>query len=126
MNATTFISPNSRKKEACQPRFPMEITSETFYLVAGLLAALDFSGPVALSCDDTKLFATYRLYWDAEKESHFLVGGTGGPLQVADPEEVKKTIEVAKAEKATKVCSTHISQCLFFIGFNVQRSDCGV
>ncbi|KAF8801615.1 hypothetical protein BYT27DRAFT_7261749 [Phlegmacium glaucopus] len=74
---------NLRKNEACQPR-------------------LDFDGPVAPSCDDTKLFATYRLYWDSEQESYFLVGGTDGPLRVAEPDSVKEAIEVAKAEKVTK------------------------
>ncbi|KAF9493217.1 hypothetical protein BDN71DRAFT_1432673 [Pleurotus eryngii] len=29
--------------------------------------------PVALSCDDTKLFACLWLYWDSKKKSHFLI-----------------------------------------------------
>ncbi|PPQ87308.1 hypothetical protein CVT25_002058 [Psilocybe cyanescens] len=94
---------NLRKKEAHQPRFPMDILPQTFDLVADHLAALDFNGPVALSCDDTKLFATYRLYWDAELKSYYLVGGIDGPLRVADPDSVKEVIEAAKSEKATKV-----------------------
>jgi hypothetical protein len=91
------------KKEARQPHFPMEISDRTFELVYEHLNTLDFDGPVGLSCDDTKLFATYRLYWDAKESSYFLVGGTDCPLCVADPDDVKRVIEEAKGEKATKV-----------------------
>ena len=84
----------------------MDISPQTFNLVADHLQALDYDGPVALSCDDTKLFATYRLYWDSERESYFLVGGTGGPIPVADPDSVKQAIKAAQSVKATKVCAT--------------------
>ncbi|KAJ6600652.1 hypothetical protein B0H10DRAFT_2230919 [Mycena sp. CBHHK59/15] len=92
-----------RAKEARKPRFPMDITDRNFKLVAEHLAALDYNGPVNLSCDDTKLFPSFRLYWDAEKKAHFLLGGSEGPLRVADPESVKQTIEDARAKKATKI-----------------------
>lgn len=100
------------KKEARQPRFPMNISDRSFELVYEHLNKLDFDGPVGLSCDDTKLFATFRLYWDAEQSSYFLVGGTDGPLRVADPDDVKRVIEEAKAEKATKV-----SHILFYFSY---------
>ena len=67
------------------------------------IEALDYKGPVALSCDDTKLFATYRLYWDKEQDSYVLIGGTDGPLVVMDPDSVQEVIDQAKAQKATKV-----------------------
>jgi len=92
-----------RKKEARQPRFPMEICDQSFQLVAEHLKTLDYDGPVGLSCDDTKLFATYRLYWDSKESSYFLVGGVDGPMRVADPDSVKETIATAKAKKASKV-----------------------
>lgn len=85
----------------------MDICERTFDLVNEHLNALDFDGPVGLSCDDTKLFATFRLYWDATQNSYFLVGGTDGPLRVADPDDVKQVIEEAKAKKATKVNTYH-------------------
>ena len=81
----------------------MEICDFTFKLVADHLDALDYNGPVALSCDDTKLFATYRLYWDKEQDSYVLIGGTDGPLVVMDPDSVQEVIDQAKAQKATKV-----------------------
>ncbi|CAK5278486.1 unnamed protein product [Mycena citricolor] len=92
-----------RIKEAREPRFPMDISDVNFNLVSDYLNAINYHGPVGLSCDDTKLFASFRLYWDSEKKSHFLVGGTDGPLRVADPEQVKSVIKDAKATKATKI-----------------------
>lgn len=79
----------------------MDICDRTFKLVAEHLTAINYTGPVGLSCDDTKLFSTLRLYWDGEKKAHFLVGGVDGPYQVADPDVVKDV--KAKIGKATKV-----------------------
>ncbi|KAJ7034214.1 hypothetical protein C8F04DRAFT_1350091 [Mycena alexandri] len=92
-----------RQQEAREPRFPMDISDRNFKLAAEHLAALNYDGPVNLSCDDSKLFPSFRLYWDKEKKSHFLVGGTDGPLRVADPDEVKAVIAEAHATKATKL-----------------------
>ncbi|KAJ7844580.1 hypothetical protein B0H14DRAFT_2192547, partial [Mycena olivaceomarginata] len=91
-----------RAKEAREPRFPMDISDRNFKLAAEHLQALKYDGPINLSSDDTKLFPSFRLYWDKDKKSHFLVGGIDGPLQVANPDEVKATIPDAKARKATK------------------------
>jgi hypothetical protein len=82
----------------------MEISERTFEAVVDHLAALNYTGPVGLSCDDTKLFSALRLYWDAEQKSHFLVGGVDGPYGVANAEQVREVIEKANVQKATKVC----------------------
>ncbi|KAF8809165.1 hypothetical protein BYT27DRAFT_7210458 [Phlegmacium glaucopus] len=92
-----------RKKEARQPCFPMDIGPQTFELVDEHLKALDYDGPLRLSCNDTKLFATFHLYWDSKEKSYFLVGGVDGLLRVMDAENVKQAIQDAKADKATKV-----------------------
>ncbi|KAF8797488.1 hypothetical protein BYT27DRAFT_7237241 [Phlegmacium glaucopus] len=98
---------NLRKREARQPRFPMDISfpicDQTFELVAEHLKTIGYNGPLGLSCDDTKLFSTFRLYWDSNEQSYFLVGGVDGPLRVADADNVKEAISQAKAQKATKV-----------------------
>jgi hypothetical protein len=101
-----------RTKESWQPRFPMEICDRTFQLIEDHLTALNHTGPVGLSCDDTKLFSSLRLFWDKEKNSYFLVGGVNGPYRVADPDSVRQVISEGKIKKATKVntpiiCSTH-------------------
>ena len=81
----------------------MEIGDRTFELVSDHLKALNYTGPVGLSCDDTKLFSSLRLYWDSDEDSYFLVGGVDGPYRVADPESVKEVISEGKIQKATKV-----------------------
>ncbi|KAJ6587364.1 hypothetical protein B0H10DRAFT_2234035 [Mycena sp. CBHHK59/15] len=90
-------------KEAKKPRFPMEIGERTFQLVQEYLAALDYHGPVNLSCDDTKLFPSLRMYHDAKEKADYLVGAVEGPIRVADPEAMKKVLEDATVVKATKV-----------------------
>ena len=69
------------------------------------LQTLDYDGPLALSCNDTKLHTTFHLYWDSKKQAHFLVGSIDGPLLVLDPEVMKEVIDSAKAQKAVKVVS---------------------
>ncbi|KAJ7039794.1 hypothetical protein C8F04DRAFT_949367, partial [Mycena alexandri] len=92
-----------RTKEAREPRFPMEIGDRTFTLVEEHLAALDYHGPVNLSCDDTKLFPGLRMYHDAKEKVDYLVGAIQGPIRVADPEAMKAVLEDANVMKATKV-----------------------
>ena len=81
----------------------MKISKQSFELVDQHLSALGYDGPVALCCDDTKLFKSWRIYWDAKKNSHFLVGGAGDPVQVADPECLREIIENKNLTKASKV-----------------------
>ena len=60
-----------------------------------------------LSCNDSKCFPAFWLYWDANKKLHFLVGGTGLPLCAANPDCLKELIRDQSLEKAKKV--NHIS-----------------
>ena len=81
----------------------MTICDRTFELVVEYLAAVNYEGPITLSCDNTKLLSALRIYWDSEKESHFLVGAVGGPIQVPDPDNVKALMNDPTLMKATKV-----------------------
>lgn len=81
----------------------MSIGDETFKLAADHLAALDYNGPVGLSCDDTKLFSTFRMYWDANEKADFLVGAVGGPMRVIDPDHMKRIMADPDVIKGTKV-----------------------
>ncbi|KAF8148819.1 hypothetical protein B0H34DRAFT_828006 [Crassisporium funariophilum] len=92
-----------RKCKAQQPRFPQQICDCTFRLVQDHLAEIDYKGLCSLSCDDTKLFAMYRLYWDGEQHAHMLVGGTDGPIKVLDPDDMKEILHSVKDKKAVKV-----------------------
>ena len=89
--------------EARQPRFPMEIGAKTFELVTAHLTSLNYDGPVGLSCDDTKLFSSMRLYWDSIQQTHCLVGAVGGPLRLADPDQMREVMANPEVIKATKV-----------------------
>jgi len=81
----------------------MEICERSFDIVQDHLETLDYDGPLALSCDDTILFATFRLYWDSQEKNYFLVGGVNGKILVANPDQVRETLAIAKVEKAMKV-----------------------
>lgn len=64
---------------------------------------------MALSCDDTKLHAAWRTYYDPEKKQHFLVGGTGSPIAIANVDELREILRNSgEKDKATKV-SFHVA-----------------
>jgi hypothetical protein len=86
------------------PRFPVTICPQSFDLICDHLAKLAYTGPVGLSCDDTKLSSALQPYWDRDAECHFILGGSGDPIQVPDVESFRELIEEAGVKKATKVC----------------------
>jgi hypothetical protein len=92
-----------RQKEARQPRLPMTICEKTFELVVEHLAAVNYDGPVALSCDDSKLFGSLRLYFDGNENKHYLVGAVGGPILVPNLDDIKTVMSDPTVVKATKV-----------------------
>ncbi|KAJ3770857.1 hypothetical protein FB446DRAFT_646265 [Lentinula raphanica] len=97
----SFRSMQSRK-----PKLPLTICDETFSLVKSRLDALGYSGPVAVACDDTKLFSSLRLYWDStegQNGSYVLVGGTKGPIVVENPDDVERYMKDPSITKGTKV-----------------------
>ncbi|KAJ3538768.1 hypothetical protein NM688_g6473 [Phlebia brevispora] len=83
--------------------FPMIIGDEMLDLVKARLNELNYTGPVALACDDTKLVPAWRLWWCASEAAYYLIGAVSGPLRVSDPEALQKTIDDAHAVQATKV-----------------------
>ena len=101
MVSSSFIP--YRLKESRQPRVPMTICDKTFDLVVNHLTAVNYEGPVALSCDDSKLFGSLRLYWNGEEEKHYLVGAVGGPILVPNPDDIKALMSDPKLVKATEV-----------------------
>jgi hypothetical protein len=67
----------------------MKICNQTFTVVDEHLAALGYEDLIRLRCDDSKLFKSWRIYWDNEQKSHFVVGGVGELMQIANPEAFK-------------------------------------
>ncbi|KIJ28235.1 hypothetical protein M422DRAFT_270465 [Sphaerobolus stellatus SS14] len=90
-------------KAALEPRFPIGITESTFDRALDYIQKVRYDGPLALSCDDTKLLPAYRMYYCKKSEKWFLLGTVGEPLAVADPDELQKVLENSAPQKATKL-----------------------
>ena len=73
-------------------------------MVVQKLEDLQYNGPVALSCDDTKLLPSLRPYYDQDREGYFLMGHVGEPLQLLDHEAFRTVVKEKNLEKGTKVC----------------------
>ena len=84
----------------------MEICNRTFELAKTHLVGLDYHGPVALACDDTKLFAALWLFWNKKEGCYFLVSACGGPVRVSDVDAAREALENPEMRKATKVRKT--------------------
>jgi len=82
-------------------------------LASEYLSSLKYSGLVGLSCDDTKLHPSLRTYWDASKESHFLVGTTRAPIAVRDEGLLHDLVAKSKKTAATKAMIMSTEQSPF-------------
>ena len=90
-------------QRARQPRFPVGIQPCTFELVEDMLRKLQYSGPVALSCDDTKLLASFRPFYDEDRKGYFVMGHTGDPYELVDHQAFQRVVGSQELTKATKV-----------------------
>lgn len=81
----------------------MKVCDQTFDQVLSHLQSRNYSGPTALSCDDTKLLPSLRMYWDNERNSHFLVGAVSGPIEVTNPSEIEPMMDNPDLVLGTKV-----------------------
>jgi hypothetical protein len=89
--------------ESKRAKFPIEPCERSYRLVREYLESINYTGPVGLSCDDTKLFAAFRPYWDATEGTYYVVGCVGSPLRIANIEEFEYQLRQGHMEKATKV-----------------------
>lgn len=108
----------------------MEICDHTFKLAKAHLTALDYHGPVALACDDTKLFAALRLFWDKKEGCYFLIGACDGPIRVVDVDAAQEVLMNPDVMKATKVRYTwpiywHGNNTIHLDPFMVHDDPCG-
>ncbi|KIY68019.1 hypothetical protein CYLTODRAFT_395984 [Cylindrobasidium torrendii FP15055 ss-10] len=92
-----------RSERSKKPKMPPTICEDTFNRVKERLDTIEYTGPVALACDDTKLLSGLRLYWDSSQGAHYLVGGTNGPVLVPDPSMVPELMQDDAIPKGTKV-----------------------
>lgn len=95
------------------PTFPMFIDNECFIRVQTYMASIDYKGPVALGCDDSKLHPSLQVCWDSSVSGHILIGTTvQQKIIVANPEELRIILTQYKDDVATKVCATSLSVSL--------------
>ena len=70
------------------------------------MASINYKGPVALGCDDSKLYPSLQVYWDDSISDHILIGTTvQKKIVMANPEELWATLVQYKDDVATKVCA---------------------
>lgn len=95
---------SNRINRARELRFPVGIQEETFEIIISHLKTLQWNkGPLGLSCDDTQLLAALRPYYDPREKQHYVLGGTNGPMLLADPEKFSEVLKEGQIEKASKV-----------------------
>ena len=88
---------------AHQPRFPIRIQDHIFKLVLNMLNQLNYHGPLALSCDNTKLLASLCSFYDKKKKAWFVLGHVGAPYQLLDYEDFQTVTNTGGLQKARKV-----------------------
>lgn len=83
----------------------MFITDDCFIRVRAYMTSINYKGPVALGCDDSKLHPSLQVYWDDSISEHILIGTTvQKKVVVTNPEELRALLAQYKEDVATKVC----------------------
>ncbi|KAJ3722297.1 hypothetical protein C8R42DRAFT_580586, partial [Lentinula raphanica] len=99
--------PNRRtlqRHRAQVPKFPVDINERTFELAWEHVKKIGLQeGPYIICVDDTELQPAIRPFYDADRDAYCLLGSTGKPLTVANPEEFHEALKDALVEKATKL-----------------------
>src|SRR5258708_15202385 len=78
---------------ACEPHFPVAITSHVFSNAKGYLSKIDYKGFCALACDDTKLLPSLQPYYDPEQKLWMIVGNGGHPIVVANEDKLMQVLD---------------------------------
>jgi len=97
-------STDDRTLRSGSQKFPRTICNECFIHTRDYVESVEYTGPVALGCDDTKLHPSLQVYWDTVLETHVLVGTTiTEVIVVSNPEELEGLLLEHKDKVATKV-----------------------
>lgn len=84
----------------------MFINDDCFIRVQAYMTSINYKGPVALGCDDSKLHPSLQVYWDGSISEHILIGTTlQEKIVVANTEELQSLLTRHKDDVATKVCA---------------------
>ncbi|KAG9126762.1 hypothetical protein FRC07_002060, partial [Ceratobasidium sp. 392] len=93
----------SSKMQSRELKFPLAIGPEVFVYAKTYFEQINYAGPICLSCDDTKLLSSLRMYYEKHTKQWQLIGGTDGPVNIANNNELVKALKDATIEKASKV-----------------------
>ncbi|KAF4587012.1 hypothetical protein EYR40_011031 [Pleurotus pulmonarius] len=88
-----------------KPKMTVGISEATLKRVIKYLDDYNYpqDAPLARAVDDTKLHAALRLYYDQSKKTWFLLGSTGDPLIIANPELLPELIQQASSDIEKKL-----------------------
>ncbi|EIW74508.1 hypothetical protein CONPUDRAFT_159809 [Coniophora puteana RWD-64-598 SS2] len=89
-------------ERAKEPRFPCGIDDRNIKMAVNYLKSVGVD-VASLSCDDTKLHPSLRVFWDVEHQGHVLVGSSEEPRLVANPAELEEALKELQGKKATKL-----------------------
>jgi hypothetical protein len=73
---------------------------------AEVLKKLDYTGPLALSWDDTALEAAISIHAES-KDVCLILGASEGIIRVTEKDDLDALFEKAQLQKADKVCWIH-------------------
>ncbi|KAI0030097.1 hypothetical protein K488DRAFT_79810 [Vararia minispora EC-137] len=91
-----------RSQRAKAPKFIPGIAKENAERASAKIIGLNYTGPVALSWDDTDIEQALTL-WETTKGTWTLLGAVGGPLSVSSEDSMDEVFANAKLEKASKL-----------------------
>lgn len=98
-----------RQARARLPRFAAGISVVNVKAAKAVLQKYNYTGPIALSWDDTELEPALSVYQES-KESILVLGGINGPERFRTMDDVDVFFEKAQFNKADKVnlCSSPV------------------
>ncbi|KAJ1299461.1 hypothetical protein OPQ81_002524 [Rhizoctonia solani] len=83
-------------------RFPLAIDDSLFETVVNYFSSINYTGPVCLACDDTKLIPALKTYYDASTKQWYLLGGATGAIAIASTDELTSILKEGNIPKASK------------------------
>ncbi|KAF9065525.1 hypothetical protein BDP27DRAFT_1384505 [Rhodocollybia butyracea] len=99
-----------RTQQSHAPKLPVEICEATFTWAKQYLESLNISDPVAIACDDTKLFSSLGF-------AISLFGAIDGPREILDIKNVREYMNDSNITKGTKVTNTLLYNPIPLPGF---------
>lgn len=86
-----------------QGKFQPDICPENVAAAAKVLEGYNYTGPVILACDDTKLLPSLQETANASG-AWVIVGNVGEPLLVRNEDDLNNALKDDDIELASKVC----------------------